>query len=395
MPEISDVMRMSEDSTLPGGIPDVESPEGLKAAAELVYRSLHARPNCPERMRDGKPGKLWQGRIQKEVLYILWPSLDDRMILERDASKRITKKLFEYLSESGAVVGLQRTHGINAAVWWVSNHWTPLERRTIQEAPAETTEGNADPFGFACRVPNCNAVSGGIAGRGVHEFHTHRIAVAADGTILSYDAEDFTPAYRMETVLHAMEGAPGFLAISSVHALAHGTDPRMGQKFTKDALGALVAQGRVYSEQRGTRVLFCVPQTPETASDAKDTPETVGIPEGAPMPESIMESDADWSATGSAQFIQRNLTRATKAVGELAAHAEELERRLAEVQQELKVTKVKLVSSKSCADPEKTELRRTVGHLTEKLAEAVQERDEYKQQLESIQRAISGFKPTK
>jgi hypothetical protein len=411
MPELRDIARVRNVTTTATtelvNIPEVGTPEGLRTAAELVYHSVRAKTtnNSPQYPRDGTPGKHWQGRIRTEVFYELWPQLDDRMYVSATQRNEIIEAVTDYLDTCKVLVRKSADTKYNPSIWWVSDHWTPMEVRTVQPEPAQAPQA-VPGAGYQCR--GCDETFSIPSARGTHEYRSHKIAIDDAGTVYAFD-ENFNEAYTESLVLRVLKDVDSVgesVSFRTVQVCAHDIDPRMGKVIVKGAIGRLVSKGSVRQLAHGVYPKYAL----ATAAPAEDDT-APGIPEEAAAvlpglePETAPEPAVQVTSVGPAvdsltvsldglrhilsttrgQF--ESAEAATIAVFERASW---LEGQLARTERELAAAKMKLIP-RGTAGPEAEALRATVQELSEKLAEAVRERDEVQSRLDNFQQALRGL----
>lgn len=412
MPQIGDVARIRDVSTPAPNVPDVDSPEGLQAAARLVYQVVHEKltAKSPVKQIDGTPGKMWQGRIQAEVIYTLWPGLDDRMYTSRERSKEIADELFSYLLKCKIMICRQRSSQYNPAVWWVSDHWSPMEVRTVQSEPAAamTTPDPvaAEEENYTCRM--CSKEFKTPNSRGVHEYQMHQMAYDSEGTGYAYDLT-FTTEVMESVILDVLGGVDRALTFRAVAIDSHEMDPRMGKATVERVLAGLLKQDRVRLVHGGVYPKYALAETvsdkdAETArllyNMGTETPAEQATPEAEEQAEEQAASEPETAESvrgdGLTTVLEGLLHIVSTAKGQLdsvataaVAVADHSRARIAELERELHVVNTKLMTRARA--PEVESLNTAVRELTAELEQVTMERDEVQRLLDNFQQALRGL----
>jgi hypothetical protein len=404
MTTVRDIVRVTNTATTSSDLPGVDTPEGLRESAHLVWQllttKLNANNKAPIKQNDGVPGRTWQGKILLDVFHFIWPHMNDRMHISKTDASDLFEAVVDYLKQCKMLQCKQPGTQYNSAVWWVSDYWTPTVNAPKNTAvePAKATEAD----GVMCR--QCGQRCETTTSRGSHEFHAHNIAVTSTGEIVSY--ADFTEETADEIMLLVFGEAKEPLTLGSATVASHDIDPRMGNAACKATLARLLDQGKIQTATIGYRPTYSL--APQKA--AQPEPETVpSKPVAAPEPQyalkistvapevrTVAPVHTDLSAL--LDRTQKGLVNAASAisqaavvVGTLADHCGALEEKLSLSEQKVASLKMQLIAKGAASGPEVDALRAQVQQLTEERDTAQGERDGYRDRLEKWQSALQGL----
>jgi hypothetical protein len=400
MPEIQDIVRIRNIAVKPTNLPDVDSSEGLKAAAELVYRVVITKltNNSPVRVQDGTKGRHWQGRIKPEIFYELWRELDDRMYVSKERSSEIIEAILGYLAKCKMLIRKSADTKYNPAVWWVGDHWTPMDVRSVEQEATQVFSEAAPQSedGVQCRV--CGQAFGSTNARGTHENRAHKVAVSADGVVYPYD-DTFTEGYAGNIILRVLDDAGTGLKYNTVLNSSREIDPRMGKGHTERTLAALVETGRVRLTMEGMYPQYSLVPVEDAEDTKAPEPEPqVQVP-AEPVQAPVLEPPAvDGNLATALAYVQdemsaaiKGLIRASRGFNTVNEREAKLQQRVYDLERELATVKTKLVAKTTTAGPELETLRAQVTDLTTRLESTEAERDEYRDRLENFNRALKGL----
>lgn len=277
MAKLGDIARITPlDKSIESELPNVDDPASLQEAAKLVHSTLAAKldrtiPTPAAYHAYHIKGRRWSGRMRLEVMYALWPRLQDKVMVDEAERNRLCQAVFDYLRMTKTVICIQRTGVATPAVWWVSDHWTPMtvsyvEPQTPTEAiseedktePDQTAEGEGT---LPCREPDCFAVFTVGQARSGHEYNIHKMVAWPTGERFYYSADDFTTQYVVDEIMAALGGITKPVTFSGLVAITYEKDPRLGKAVVRDHLANLVDAGLVVKTQPTTYA--CYAKAPE------------------------------------------------------------------------------------------------------------------------------------
>jgi hypothetical protein len=390
-------IRSINDRSALTDLPDIDDPTGLQEAARLIYWAVCKKrvpASHPLRKQDGQPGWIWQGRIRDDVMDDLWPHLKDRMYVESERREEIVLALLRYLASSRVIICKNKGNNFNAAIYWVSDYWTPLEYTTVEEAhseeppeaPEEPNEPDEVGLCLPCRAgdPNCSREFPRATARMGHERYTHKVAVNDSGKVYSF--EGFTSQDAEAVILDVLHSTGGLQNLRTIMHAAASADPRMIKPHVERALTDLTAGGFVESALVGSKLLYRITHTPVAQPDAEQ-PEVPAVMVD-PEPEETVEGEFVSTASGLDEMNDL-LVQSLKSLVAVSARLDRAKKedvlkdeRIAELERKLTAAEMRLVSQSN--SPELARLREQVEELT-------QDRDDIKHRLEAWQQALQGL----
>jgi hypothetical protein len=418
MPEFGDVARIRDtnnfsEALLKSQVPDIDTSEGRHEAAQFMWRRLTSdlvTAKSPTETRDGQQGIIWQGNIRKDVIYYLWPSLQDSMHVDRGRSEEIISSLLDYLVSSSILSCRKKSSKFTPGVWWVNTHWTPMEIRKTVVPPTAEEAVVSQAAQFPCR--GCSVESFvSTAGRSTHEMQVHKAAFSEDGTAYKFD-DSFNDEYIKGVVKAVLENSAVLPTLRGVKLGALALDPRMREVAVLDGLDLLVEEGSVLPLQVGARIKYkladlagTVQESLPEAEDSEDPvaprvkEDPVAITAVGPVVDGISTSvehlrQALSTARGILLTTHNRVTEALETVDSIVVRAKWLEERLRMVEQELAGYKMKaMAQNNSLSNNERENNTALIKELTDALETVTDERDRYKAQWDNFQRAIKGVLP--
>lgn len=407
MPEVRDTARIRDISgrSISHEIPNPDDPTAMVEYAKLVWDRminddrLRGGAKVP---RNGQPGRLWQGRIVKEVFYFLWPRLEDSVLVGKERDLEIRDAIMGYLKLCGMLKiddpGTKR----NAAVWWVAEHWQPMtvsSTSEVVESPGKTEESPSEEVGeYPCRV--CGAMYDSVTKRGGHEYSTCRAVVAADGTVYSYGDPKYTPQYTTDVVMRVLENAEEPLSFNAVSGRAYAADPRVGKPMVRQILLELSSLGAIKTSTRGRSTLYELDRD-EPISNEQFTAAVMTVTSGKTnevsrlsdikLPVDLAEA-VDY-AEHVIMTALGNMQAAQRSINGLAESVEGLRAELAEKDKTIEGLRAKLIhkASEAVDSAELEAVRTELGSTREELDAVKGERDTYKGQLDTLRSALAGI----
>lgn len=405
MIDVRDMARIRDisDRSISHEIPDPDDQEALVDYAKLVWEHMindERLRGTDRKIRNGQPGRLWQGRIVKEVFYSLWPRLEDSVMVGAERDSAIRSAIMGYLKKCRVLLVDDPGTKRNAVTWWVAEHWQPMTVTTLP-APVESPEKAEETGEYPCRI--CGAPYDSVTKRGGHEYSACRAVVAADGTVYSYGDPQYTPKYMTDAVLRVLEHAEKPLSFNAVSGRAYEYDPRLGKPTVRQILLELSSLGAIKTSTTGRSTLYELeqdrskPVTNEQFEAAvmmvtrksNEIERPALSPTGAPALVNIVERSI--AATVS------SMKAAREAIDRLPECIEEMQEALAEKDRTIEALRAKLIHKASeVADPAELEAVRTeLGSLREEFEVVKAERDRYKNEIETFRAALAGLvKPT-
>lgn len=401
MDKVRDIARIRDisDRSISTELPDVDNPEGLEDCAKLIHEKVkgildRTVPTVPVKHRNGCPGRHWHGRMRLEVMFDLWPRLQDPVLVSEELRNDICGKLYDYLRSSGAMICVQRTNQFNPAVWWVNNHWTPMQVSHIsdREDPAAVEEAAPEADGaYPCRDKDCTVAYTTPSGRSGHEFNVHRM-VAKDETPLYLDDPGFTAEYIVDTIVKQLREAAQPLTFNGVATLVYNGDPRIGKTVTSSTLDALLKTNVVRLTNRGRWQAYeLVPKGEEAAvatTDLTDVPvediEVAVGPSLVDMPLGDLLEDMRKNMAQGVTYMNAAMVQIKSAQSQIAELTFELDGArdtIADLRRQLAGAKMQNIQRGGSGGQQE---------LEQKLAEVTRERDEFEQRLKTLREAIFG-----
>jgi hypothetical protein len=320
------------------------------------------------------------------------------MYVSTTQRNEIIEGITEYLADCKVLVRKSADTKYNPAIWWVSDHWTPMEVRTVHAELAHPQQ-TAPGANYPCR--GCDEGFMTPSARGTHEYHAHKIAVDEAGTVYDFD-ENFDDAHTESLVLRALkdvDGSGASVAFRTVQSGAHALDPRMGKVIVKEALGRLVDKGSVRRLEHGVfpkYALATAVRAANTAAPSTSEEPPVELPEAAPEAAVQVTSVGPVidSLTTSLDNLRHILSTARgqfdsaeAATVSVLERASWLEGQLVKTERELAATKMKLILRNE-GGPTAEALRATVQELTEQVEHVTAERDAVQHRLDNFQQAF-------
>lgn len=414
MPKFSDVASsrdIEKMSALLGDVPDTSTEEGIANAVELIYQSVRTKINdqkAPIRIRAGQKGFHWQGNFRRDIVFPLWPSLDQTMLVEREEANDIIAVLKANLERGGHLVCVA-TSKYHPSTWWVNDRFLPVIRKTVtppvELAPEPTVEtATAAPQEpsvklYPCRV--CTTPFEAEAGRITHEMKVHRVAIGDDGTEHSFD-KAFDDAH-MRSIVHAVLREYGHpMAHRAIEMAALAKDPRMRRTQVSTGLNILMREDLVGDVQIGARTkYYLMPPEAQAPSSLDPEPEETVVPDL----EAVAESNGDSAAVYVTSSVPSDIVNpvaklkhvlstakgcvdeALRAMGNLEEQVQTLTVRLAEKERELAALRIKQMAPGATGGGSAR-----VRELEAELAAVTADRDEYKAKWGLFQQAVNGIK---
>lgn len=408
MAELGDIARITPlNKSIKGELPNVDDPDDLRVAAELVHKFFHTKqlvtPVSTVRERGKRPGREWQGRIRPEVFEKLWPRLKDRVLVTEEEAYARTGIVLDYMERSGILVCVRPSYRDVPAKWWVSDHFTPLIITQMETEPVTQTatealfeesadktvaESSEEEAKLVCREPECGAKFTAGQARSGHEHGAHKMVARPNGERFYYNDEAFTTQYIIDTIVELLKGSEKPVTFYGLWDLAVKKDPRLGKSILRDHLGEMVNAGVVSQGEQGSATVFSMVTEEAWSKPIQGLLET--LVEDRTKRAKEKESTATWTTpvasdlkTGIA-YAQHVMSTAMGNIKTVQEAIDALVQYAAAKDQEIAKLRIQLMGSPK----ESSELKQ----LKEKLAQTEQERDLYKSKVEAFDRALAGLR---
>lgn len=409
MNKLGDIARITPlNKSIAADLPDVDDIKALQASAELVHSFLRTKITAVSiaRTRDGRPGREWQGRILFEIIYKLWPRLNDRVLVTPEDARLRSGAILDYMIRCGIICCIRKTYDDVPAKWWVSDNFTPMtvsnvnDRETEEQVSEETEEADSEMTEipeadgtYPCREPECDKSFTNATGRSGHEYNVHNMVSNADGERFYYAAGDFTPQYIVSEIVSVLNEVEKPLTFYGICSRTYARDPRLGKPIIRDHLADMVTANALIKSERGAYTYYAVAsgdqlsgpiaglldavaEARQVRSEAKEEAKAAAVETSrAPVPTDLK------SGIAYAKHVTSTALGGMKAVldtmEELAAYAAEKDREIAGLKQ-------RLMAAPKASDKEK--------ELEEELAKVKVERDLYKGKVEAFESALRGLR---
>lgn len=226
-----------------------DSPEGIDASARFIWLAIVNRiKTAPNRMRDGRPGYIWQGEGGvKAVIAELWPETEGGYTADKGKVEAIKLAINHYHRETGTLRCMTRARQGIPAQWWVSQYWTGL---TITHVAAATEEENkeeelmtdiSNSTSLVCREEGCGYSTQYPQIRASHELRMHAFRIAMDGTRVAVSDEEFPDAELGALILKVARRIREPEAMHYFVREVQAMEPRASRSRTRRVLLELVA----------------------------------------------------------------------------------------------------------------------------------------------------------